>query len=88
MYVFLNIRTQQTKPFFFAAKSYNVRMDGERPVVAAPAANASPQSNNFFKCPKKVWTHTAVLKIYSVLHKKNNTQLQFGLTTECNLHAH
>uniref|UniRef100_A0A671WNE2 Proteoglycan 4b n=1 Tax=Sparus aurata TaxID=8175 RepID=A0A671WNE2_SPAAU len=30
------------------------KMDGERPVIAAPAANTSPQSNNVFKCPKKV----------------------------------
>nr|XP_046247440.1 proteoglycan 4b isoform X2 [Scatophagus argus] len=39
---------------FSRSKSYNVRMDGERPVIAAPTASASPQSNNFFKCPKKV----------------------------------
>ena len=38
----------------FAAKSYNVRMDAERPVIAAPAANTSPQSSDVFKCPKKV----------------------------------
>uniref|UniRef100_A0A8D3D059 Proteoglycan 4b n=1 Tax=Scophthalmus maximus TaxID=52904 RepID=A0A8D3D059_SCOMX len=37
---------------FSRTKSYNVRMDGEHPVVAAPAANVSPQSNNFVKCPK------------------------------------
>uniref|UniRef100_UPI0037E7F2D4 proteoglycan 4b n=1 Tax=Semicossyphus pulcher TaxID=241346 RepID=UPI0037E7F2D4 len=39
---------------FSRSKSYNVRMDGERPAIAAPAANTSPQSNNVFKCPKKV----------------------------------
>ncbi|XP_070688337.1 proteoglycan 4b [Pempheris klunzingeri] len=39
---------------FSRSKSYNVRMDGERPVVAAPSANEPPQSNNFFRCPKKV----------------------------------
>lgn len=39
---------------FSRSKSYNVRMDGERPAIAAPTANASPQSNNFFKCQKKV----------------------------------
>ncbi|XP_041791226.1 proteoglycan 4b [Chelmon rostratus] len=39
---------------FSRSKSYNVRMDSGRPVVAPPTANTSPQSNNFFKCPKKV----------------------------------
>lgn len=42
-----------------SAKAYNVRMDRERPVVAAapaPAASAATQ-NNFFKCPKKVWRY-------------------------------
>ncbi|KAL7397585.1 hypothetical protein ABVT39_024521 [Epinephelus coioides] len=39
---------------FSRSKSYNVRMDGERPVIPAPTANVSPQSNNFFKCPNKV----------------------------------
>ncbi|XP_040895921.1 proteoglycan 4b isoform X2 [Toxotes jaculatrix] len=39
---------------FSRSKSYNVRMDGERPVIAAPKANVSPQSNDFFKCPQKV----------------------------------
>lgn len=41
---------------FSRSKAYNVRMDRERPVVAAapaPAASAATQ-NNFFKCPKKV----------------------------------
>ncbi|KAK2835273.1 hypothetical protein Q5P01_015757 [Channa striata] len=38
---------------FSRDKSYNVRMDGENPVVAANA-NTSPQSNNFIKCSKKV----------------------------------
>ncbi|CAJ1060958.1 proteoglycan 4b isoform X2 [Xyrichtys novacula] len=36
------------------SKSYKVRMDGGRPSIAAPAANASPQVNDVFKCPKKV----------------------------------
>ncbi|XP_034557538.1 proteoglycan 4b [Notolabrus celidotus] len=36
------------------SKSYKVRMDGGRPELAAPAANTSPQSNNIFRCPKKV----------------------------------
>ncbi|KAM8745527.1 proteoglycan 4b [Acanthopagrus schlegelii] len=39
---------------FSRSKSYNVRMDSDRPVIAAPAANTSPQSNNIIKCPKKV----------------------------------
>ncbi|XP_044218309.1 proteoglycan 4b isoform X1 [Thunnus albacares] len=39
---------------FSRSKSYNVRIDGERPVVAPPKANTSPQSNEVFKCPKKV----------------------------------
>uniref|UniRef100_A0A3Q0S4I1 Proteoglycan 4b n=1 Tax=Amphilophus citrinellus TaxID=61819 RepID=A0A3Q0S4I1_AMPCI len=30
------------------------KMDGERPAIAAPTANASPQTNNFFRCPKKI----------------------------------
>ncbi|XP_071342328.1 proteoglycan 4b isoform X2 [Trachinotus anak] len=36
------------------SKSYNVRMDGERPVIAAPKENTPPQSNDLFKCAKKV----------------------------------
>ncbi|XP_058493931.1 proteoglycan 4b isoform X2 [Solea solea] len=39
---------------FSRSKSYNVRMEGERPVIAAPKVNTSPQSNSLFKCPKKV----------------------------------
>ncbi|KAM7409721.1 hypothetical protein PAMA_001285 [Pampus argenteus] len=39
---------------FSRTKSYNIRMDGERPVVAAPKANTSPQQNDVFKCPKKI----------------------------------
>uniref|UniRef100_A0A4W6CXH3 SMB domain-containing protein n=1 Tax=Lates calcarifer TaxID=8187 RepID=A0A4W6CXH3_LATCA len=39
---------------FSRSKSYNVRMDGERPAIAEPKPNASPQSNDIFKCPKKV----------------------------------
>uniref|UniRef100_H3DL89 Proteoglycan 4b n=1 Tax=Tetraodon nigroviridis TaxID=99883 RepID=H3DL89_TETNG len=35
---------------FSRATFYTVRMDSERPALAAPAANTSPQ-NNFFKCP-------------------------------------
>ncbi|XP_028442632.1 proteoglycan 4b [Perca flavescens] len=35
---------------FSRSKSYNVRLDGKLPVIATPAANESPQSNNFFKC--------------------------------------
>ncbi|XP_026200855.1 proteoglycan 4b isoform X2 [Anabas testudineus] len=38
---------------FSRSKSYNVRMDSERPVVAASNANR-PQSTDVFKCPKKV----------------------------------
>ncbi|XP_067368969.1 proteoglycan 4b isoform X2 [Channa argus] len=38
---------------FSRSKSYNVRMDGEQPVIG-PSNAKSPQSNNFFKCPKKV----------------------------------
>lgn len=44
--------------FFFPAKVYNMKMQGESPVVAAaasaPATNTATQ-NNFFKCPKKAW---------------------------------
>ncbi|XP_074523849.1 proteoglycan 4b [Halichoeres trimaculatus] len=39
---------------FSRSKSYKVRMDGERPAITASTANTSPQSNNIFKCPKKV----------------------------------
>ncbi|GAA6221295.1 proteoglycan 4-like isoform X2 [Lates japonicus] len=39
---------------FSRSKSYNVRMDGERPAIAEPKPNTSPQSNDIFKCPKKV----------------------------------
>ncbi|XP_042370792.1 proteoglycan 4b isoform X2 [Plectropomus leopardus] len=39
---------------FSRSKSYNVRMDRGRPFIAAPTASTSPQSNNFFKCQKKV----------------------------------
>ncbi|XP_059197127.1 proteoglycan 4b [Centropristis striata] len=42
---------------FSRSKSYNVRMNGERPVVAPPpppSVNTSPQSNNFFKCSKNI----------------------------------
>lgn len=36
---------------FFAASTYNVRISGERPTIAAKE-NATPQSNSFFTCPK------------------------------------
>ncbi|KAM7011948.1 proteoglycan 4b [Tautogolabrus adspersus] len=36
------------------SKSYKVRMDTGRPQITAAAANTSPQSNNIFKCPKKL----------------------------------
>ncbi|XP_053178597.1 proteoglycan 4b isoform X2 [Scomber japonicus] len=40
---------------FSKTKSYNIRMDAARPVVApAPKPSTSPQSNDVFKCPKKV----------------------------------
>ncbi|KAF7202648.1 proteoglycan 4b [Nothobranchius furzeri] len=39
---------------FSRSTTYNVRMDGERPVVAAPQPNGTPQTNAFFKCPKSV----------------------------------
>ncbi|KAM9848866.1 proteoglycan 4b [Aulostomus maculatus] len=39
---------------FSRSKSYHIRVDGERPAVAAPKVNASPQSNDVFKCPRKV----------------------------------
>ncbi|XP_031169736.1 proteoglycan 4b isoform X2 [Sander lucioperca] len=39
---------------FSRSKSYNVRLDSKHPVIATPAANASPESNNFFKCQKTV----------------------------------
>ncbi|XP_019202518.1 proteoglycan 4b isoform X1 [Oreochromis niloticus] len=35
---------------FSGSKSYNVRLDGERPVIAPPTASSSPQSNNFIRC--------------------------------------
>ncbi|XP_069377806.1 proteoglycan 4b isoform X2 [Paralichthys olivaceus] len=37
---------------FSRSKSYNLRLDGERPAIAATTANVSPQSNDLFKCPK------------------------------------
>ncbi|KAF6734331.1 Proteoglycan 4 [Oryzias melastigma] len=36
---------------FSRSSTYNVRMSGERPVIAAKE-NATPQGNSFFKCPK------------------------------------
>uniref|UniRef100_A0A8C6UWY6 Proteoglycan 4b n=1 Tax=Neogobius melanostomus TaxID=47308 RepID=A0A8C6UWY6_9GOBI len=38
---------------FSRSKSYRVRMDGERPVVAASKSNTSSQTNEVFRCPKK-----------------------------------
>ncbi|KAM4575540.1 proteoglycan 4b [Fundulus diaphanus] len=38
---------------FSRSSAYNVRMQGERPVVAAPRPNVSPRTDNFFRCPKK-----------------------------------
>ncbi|XP_035032394.2 proteoglycan 4b isoform X1 [Hippoglossus stenolepis] len=37
---------------FSKSKSYNVRLDGERPVMAAAPASVSPQSSSFIKCPR------------------------------------
>ncbi|XP_038138338.1 proteoglycan 4b isoform X1 [Cyprinodon tularosa] len=39
---------------FSRSTAFNVRMQGERPVVAAPSPNVSPRTNNFFKCPRKL----------------------------------
>ncbi|KAF7656270.1 hypothetical protein LDENG_00044370 [Lucifuga dentata] len=42
---------------FSRSKFYNIRMDGEHPVVATPRANTPPQSNSandFFRCPRRV----------------------------------
>ncbi|XP_068174895.1 proteoglycan 4b [Antennarius striatus] len=38
---------------FSRSKSYNVRIDGERPVINAPASDVTPQSH-VFKCPQNV----------------------------------
>ncbi|XP_029285244.1 LOW QUALITY PROTEIN: proteoglycan 4b [Cottoperca gobio] len=49
------IEPERYKYYVFSrSTSYKVRMDMERPVVPAPTANESPQSNDFFKCQKKV----------------------------------
>ncbi|XP_054646972.1 proteoglycan 4b isoform X2 [Dunckerocampus dactyliophorus] len=37
---------------FSRSKSYNIRMDSDRPVIASPRGNPSAQNNNFIKCPK------------------------------------
>ncbi|XP_019730831.1 proteoglycan 4b [Hippocampus comes] len=37
---------------FSRSKSYNIRLDGERPVVTSPIENPSAQNNNFINCPK------------------------------------
>ncbi|XP_061594750.1 proteoglycan 4b isoform X2 [Cololabis saira] len=34
-------------------KSYSVRLDGQRPVIAPPKPNVAPQTSDVFKCPKK-----------------------------------
>ncbi|KAJ0032750.1 hypothetical protein NQD34_002831 [Periophthalmus magnuspinnatus] len=41
---------------FSKSKSYKIRIEGDRPVIATAKPNASPQSNEVFKCPKKVST--------------------------------
>ncbi|XP_014908476.1 proteoglycan 4b isoform X2 [Poecilia latipinna] len=38
---------------FSRSTAYNVRMHDGQPVVAAPRANVSPKTDNFFRCPKK-----------------------------------
>ncbi|XP_029003456.1 proteoglycan 4b isoform X2 [Betta splendens] len=38
---------------FSRSKSYSVKMDGQHPAIAASNANTSPQSKEFFTCPKK-----------------------------------
>ncbi|KAM6922064.1 proteoglycan 4b [Xenentodon cancila] len=38
---------------FSRSKSYNVRLDSERPVITAPKQNAPPQTNDVFRCPTK-----------------------------------
>ncbi|KAM4548850.1 proteoglycan 4b isoform 2-T2 [Odontesthes bonariensis] len=38
---------------FSRSTALNVRIDGKRPVIAAPKANVSPQTNKLFQCPKK-----------------------------------
>ncbi|XP_027883252.1 proteoglycan 4b isoform X1 [Xiphophorus couchianus] len=38
---------------FSRSTAYNVRMHDGRPVVAAPRANVSSKTDNFFRCPKK-----------------------------------
>lgn len=37
---------------FSRSKSYRISVDGERPAIAAPQTNTSPQTNDFFRCPK------------------------------------
>ncbi|XP_077439576.1 proteoglycan 4b isoform X2 [Vanacampus margaritifer] len=37
---------------FSRTKSYNIRMDGDRPVVTPPRENPSAQNNNLINCPK------------------------------------
>ncbi|XP_061681161.1 proteoglycan 4b [Syngnathoides biaculeatus] len=39
---------------FSRTKSYNIRMDGERPVVPPTRETPSAQNNNFINCPKKL----------------------------------
>lgn len=76
----LMIWSKKKSSVSFAAKSYNVRMDGERPVIAAPAANTSPQSNNVFKCPKKVWFKRCFsnsFKVYYILRKTHGFSMDW-----------
>lgn len=75
---------------FFAASTYNVRMSGERPIIAAKE-NASPQGNSFFKCPKnRHWwsdkrVFTAVfLKQSTLLKRILHTLLLHGLLKQTN----
>ncbi|XP_077389346.1 proteoglycan 4b isoform X3 [Festucalex cinctus] len=37
---------------FSRTKSYNIRIDGDRPVVTSPRENPSAQNNNLINCPK------------------------------------
>ncbi|XP_041861764.1 proteoglycan 4b isoform X2 [Melanotaenia boesemani] len=50
-----NNRQPEGYNYFVVSRStfYSVRMEGERPVIAAPTANTSPQTSNFFRCPQK-----------------------------------
>ncbi|CAG5863700.1 unnamed protein product, partial [Menidia menidia] len=39
---------------FSRSTAHSVKINGERPVITASKANTSPQTNNFFRCPKKL----------------------------------